>query len=51
MARQSAESTFDVWVVDEQGRVVVRLADYVSIPLPAPIDTEVGAPLAEAFGA
>ncbi|MGA8046789.1 MAG: polyketide synthase dehydratase domain-containing protein, partial [Dermatophilaceae bacterium] len=51
VARQSGESSFDVRVVDEDGQVLVRLDEYVSIPLPAPIDPEVQGPLGEVFGA
>ena len=48
MARQSGASTFDLVVVDENGRVIVRrrLRQH---PLPAPIDTEIGAPIAQVF--
>jgi NAD(P)-dependent dehydrogenase (short-subunit alcohol dehydrogenase family) len=49
VARQTGESTFDLRVVDEHGRVLVRLDDYVSIPLPVPIDPAVGAPLSEVY--
>ncbi|KAB7741073.1 SDR family NAD(P)-dependent oxidoreductase, partial [Nostocoides sp. F2B08] len=50
VARQTGESTFDLRVVDENGRVLVRLDDYVSIPLPVPLDPDVAAPLRQTFG-
>ncbi len=51
VARQVGAGRFDALVVDSDGRVVVRLDGYRSIPLPSPVSSEVVAPLAEAFGA
>jgi hypothetical protein len=51
VARQVDDGAFDCMVVDDDGRVVVRLDGYRSIPLPTPISGDVVAPLAEAFGA
>ena len=46
----TGEATFDVVVTDEDGRVLLRLDGYESIPLPVPVDPVVGAPFADAFG-
>ncbi len=49
VARQVGEGAFDCVVVDEGGRVLVRLDGYQSIPLPSPVPGDVLAPLAQAF--
>ncbi len=49
VAHQVGEGVFDCVVVDEAGRVVVRLDGYQSIPIPSPVPGDVLAPLARAF--
>jgi acyl transferase domain-containing protein len=48
-ARQVAPGRFDCRVVDAEGNVIVRLDDYRSIPLPAPIPEAVAGSLRAAF--
>jgi hypothetical protein len=48
-ATQTAPGRFDCRVVDADGNVIVRLDDYRSIPLPAPIPDSVAASLRAAF--
>ncbi len=49
VAAPAGESVFDAVVVDAEGRVVVRLEGYHSIPVPMPIPDDVAGPLAEAY--
>jgi NAD(P)-dependent dehydrogenase (short-subunit alcohol dehydrogenase family) len=41
---------FDCRVVDDSGRVILRLVDYRTVPLPQPLPDEVRAPLRAALG-
>ena len=49
VATPTGESAFDAVVVDAEGRVVVRLEGYHSVPVPMPIPDEVAGPLAGAY--
>jgi hypothetical protein len=47
---ESSDGEVDAVVVDDQGRVVVRLDGYVTVPLPGGLPDDVRKPLEAAFG-
>jgi NAD(P)-dependent dehydrogenase (short-subunit alcohol dehydrogenase family) len=49
VAHQTGDSVFDCLVIDGEGRVVVRLDGYHTIPVPMPIPDEVAGALRETF--